>query len=70
MMVPETQNNTQMLSFTFPETQKSPELTSAIFKRLKKPLTHHWKYHKLLKDTLNLLKRILHITLLLSRIFL
>ena len=32
-------------------------------------LTHHWKYHLLLKDPLNLLKRIQHITLLLSRIF-
>ena len=31
MMVPETQNDTQMSSFTIPEAQKVPELTSAIF---------------------------------------
>ena len=31
MMVPETQNNTQITSFTISETQKLPELTSTIF---------------------------------------
>ena len=31
MMVPETQNNTHITSFTIPEAKKVPELTSAIF---------------------------------------
>ena len=66
MMVPETQNNTHITSFTIPETQN---LHLLYFERLKKTLANHWKYHILLKDPLNLLKRILHITLLLSRIF-
>ena len=65
MMVPETQNNTHITSFTIPETQN---LHLLYFERLKKTLANHWKYI-LLKDPLNLLKRILHITLLLSRIF-
>ena len=32
MMVPEAQNNALIASFTIPETQKSPELTSAVFR--------------------------------------
>ena len=69
MMVPETQNTTHITYFTIPETQKSPELISAIFEETQKTLTYHWKYHIPLKDPLSLLKRILRIILLLSRIF-
>ena len=32
MMVPEAQNNAHIASFTIPETQKSPELISAVFR--------------------------------------
>ena len=35
-MVPETRNNTHITSFTIPETHKSPELTSAIFREAPK----------------------------------
>ena len=71
MMVPETQNTTHITTFTISETQKSPELTSTstIFHKTLKHLIYHWKYNILLKDPFSLLKRILHIILLLSRIF-
>ena len=62
MMVPETQDNTHLTSFTIPETQKSPEFTSAIFERLRKT-------PDLSLEVPHTLKRPLHITLLLSRIF-
>ena len=62
MMVPETQDNTHLTSFTIPETQKSPEFTSAIFERLR--ITPD-----LSLEVPHTLKRPLHITLLLSRIF-
>ena len=62
MMVPETQDNTHLTSFTIPETQKLPEFTSAIFERLRKTPDPSL-------EVSHTLKRLLHITLLLSRIF-
>ena len=62
MMVPETQDNTHLTSFTIPETQKLPEFTSAIFERLRKTPDPSL-------EVSHTLKRPLHITLLLSRIF-
>ena len=68
MMVPETQDNTYTTSFTIPETQKSPEPTPAIFQDSQKTPDMTWEYQILLKDPFSLLKRILHIVSLLSRI--
>ena len=41
MMVPETQNTTNVTSFTIPETQNGQSLHLIYFKILKKPLTYH-----------------------------